>query len=286
MMQASQGKTDMVIPPAGKDEIGDMTHSLEAFVKVFKSMNGVVTQIDSASQQQAAATEQLAATCEQMTATSEATANNATQAKDLAQTAREHAENGAKVVGETISAMSELQKSSKKVADIVGVINDISFQTNLLALNAAIEAERAGEQGRGFAVVATEVQKLAQKSSDAVKEIHTLIKDSLDRVDESTTMVNESGNALEGIFDAIKKVDKIVADISAAAAEQDSGIKQMNAGVMQIDESAQKNATVVQSVAVGRGGSDHDTDYAESASSTVTSTDTEQGKQDADWKDF
>ncbi len=269
MVKASKGDTNVTIPKAGNDEIGVMCHSLSSFVDVFKNMNQLVTQIDAASQEQAASTEELSATCEEMTALSERTTENTSKAKDLAREAKEHAEKGATVVSETIAAMSNLKKSSSKVADIISVINDISFQTNLLALNAAIEAERAGEQGRGFAVVATEVQKLAQKSSDAVKEIKALITDSMEKTEEGTTMVNQSGEVLKNILASISEVDIIVNNISTSSSEQFSGIQQINAGVLSIDKAAQQNATMVESISMADASKFDDNKRREESTPTV-----------------
>jgi methyl-accepting chemotaxis protein len=142
--------------------------------------------------------------------------------------------------------MQSIEKSSQKIADIIGVIDEIAFQTNLLALNAAVEAARAGEQGRGFAVVATEVRNLAGRSATAAKEIKTLIQDSVRKVDEGSNFVTQSGATLEQIVVAVKKVTDIVAEIAAASREQSAGIDQVNKAVMQLDELTQQNAALVE----------------------------------------
>jgi methyl-accepting chemotaxis protein len=142
--------------------------------------------------------------------------------------------------------MGGINSASKKIADIIGVIDEIAFQTNLLALNAAVEAARAGEQGRGFAVVATEVRNLAGRSATAAKEIKALIQDSVARVDAGSKLVDESGRTLEDIVSAVKKVTDIVAEIASASREQSSGIEQVNKAVMQMDQTTQQNAALVE----------------------------------------
>jgi methyl-accepting chemotaxis protein len=149
------------------------------------------------------------------------------------------------VVERTVAAMAAIHQSSRKIADIIGVIDEIAFQTNLLALNAAVEAARAGEHGRGFAVVAGEVRKLAQRSADAAKEIKALIADSVSKVEDGGRLVEQSGQTLRVIVDAIKKVSDIVAEITAAAREQASGIEQVNKAILQMDQVTQKNAGLV-----------------------------------------
>ena len=150
------------------------------------------------------------------------------------------------MVSKAVNAMAGINDASKKIADIIGVIDEIAFQTNLLALNAAVEAARAGEQGRGFAVVATEVRNLAGRSATAAKEIKALIQDTVSKVDEGSTLVTQSGATLEQIVAAVKKVTDIVAEIAAASNEQSSGIEQVNKAVMQMDELTQQNAALVE----------------------------------------
>jgi methyl-accepting chemotaxis protein len=183
---------------------------------------------------------------EEMTSTVKHNADNATQANQLAVEAREHAAQGGAVVAKAVQAMAEINQSSKKIADIIGVIDEIAFQTNLLALNAAVEAARAGEQGRGFAVVATEVRNLASRSATAAKEIKALIQDSVRKVDEGSTLVTRSGATLEQIVTSVKRVSDIVAEIAAASGEQSAGIEQVNRAIMQLDELTQQNAALVE----------------------------------------
>jgi methyl-accepting chemotaxis protein len=196
-------------------------------------------------EQQAASLEETAASMEQMTSTVQQNADNAQQATQLALSATEQAVRGGKVVNAAINAIIEINKSSQKIADIIGVIDEIAFQTNLLALNAAVESARAGEQGRGFAVVAAEVRNLAQRSAEAAKEIKALIKDSVIKVEEGTQLANQSGDSLEAIVVAVKKVNDIISEIAAANKEQSAGIQQINTTITQMDEMTQKNAVLV-----------------------------------------
>ena len=200
-------------------------------------------------EEQASSLEETASSMEELTSTVKQNADNARQANQLASGAREQAEKGGDVVGKAVSAMVEINDASKKISEIIGVIDEIAFQTNLLALNAAVEAARAGEQGRGFAVVAAEVRNLAQRSAGAAKEIKTLIKDSVEKVDEGSRLVDESGKTLGDIVNAVKKVSDIIAEIAAASLEQSSGIEQVNKAVMQLDEMTQQNAALVEEAA-------------------------------------
>jgi methyl-accepting chemotaxis protein len=200
-------------------------------------------------EEQASSLEETASSMEEMTSTVRQNAENAQQANQLAATARGQAEKGGAVVSQAVSAMNEINSSSKKIADIIGVIDEIAFQTNLLALNAAVEAARAGEQGRGFAVVASEVRNLASRSAEAAKEIKSLIQDSVVKVGEGAKLVDQSGQSLMEIVTAVKKVADIVAEISAASQEQSAGIEQVNKAVMSMDEVTQQNAALVEEAA-------------------------------------
>jgi methyl-accepting chemotaxis protein len=197
-------------------------------------------------EEQSSSLEETASSMEEMTTTVKQNADNAAQANQLALAARDQAEKGGTVVSQAVSAMAGINEASKKIADIIGVIDDIAFQTNLLALNAAVEAARAGEQGRGFAVVASEVRSLAGRSAPAAKEIKELIQDSVRKVEDGSVLVTQSGATLEKIVASVKKVSDIVAEIAAASREQSSGIEQVNRAVMQMDELTQQNAALVE----------------------------------------
>ena len=196
--------------------------------------------------EQASALEETAASMEEMTSTVKQNADNAKRADQLAIAARETADKGGAVTQKAVEAMGEINKSSKKIADIITVIDEIAFQTNLLALNAAVEAARAGEHGRGFAVVAAEVRNLAQRSATAAKEIKGLINESIQRVSDGSELVNQSGKTLEEIVTSVKRVTDIIAEISAASQEQASGLDQVNKAVMSMDETTQQNAALVE----------------------------------------
>lgn len=197
-------------------------------------------------EEQAASLEQSAASVEELTSTAAQNSTNADYANKLSIEATSKAEYGGDVITDTIGAMAEIESASKKISDIISVIDEIAFQTNLLALNAAVEAARAGEQGRGFAVVAGEVRNLAQRSASAAKEIKTLINDSVSKVADGTELANKSGSTLTEIVAAIKSVSELIAEINRASQEQTDGIQQVNTTVMQMDAMTQQNASMVE----------------------------------------
>jgi methyl-accepting chemotaxis protein len=204
------------------------------------------TDLSQRTEEQASSLEETASSMEELTSTVKQNAENARQANQLAIGASDIAVKGGKVVGEVVTTMSAINDSSRKIADIIGVIDGIAFQTNILALNAAVEAARAGEQGRGFAVVAAEVRSLAQRSAGAAKEIKTLIGDSVGKVENGTKLVAQAGQTMEEIVTSVKRVTDIMGEITAASAEQSSGIEQVNQAITQMDEVTQQNAALVE----------------------------------------
>ena len=200
-------------------------------------------------EEQASSLEETAASMEELTSTVKQNAENANQANQLAAASSNIAQKGGEVVRESVTTMSLISESSKKIADIISVIDGIAFQTNILALNAAVEAARAGEQGRGFAVVATEVRNLAQRSAAAAKEIKALIGDSVDKVGAGTRLVDEAGKTMEEIVTSVKRVTDIMSEITAASREQSAGIEQVNQAIAQMDDVTQQNAALVEEAA-------------------------------------
>nr|WP_065307540.1 methyl-accepting chemotaxis protein [Janthinobacterium psychrotolerans] len=197
-------------------------------------------------EQQAGSIEETATSMEQLTGTVKQNAEHAIEANQLAVSASGVAVKGGAVVAQVVQTMAAINESSKKIVDIIGVIDGIAFQTNILALNAAVEAARAGEQGRGFAVVATEVRSLAQRSSQAAKEIKSLIDDSVERVDTGARLVDEAGTTMQDIVDSVKRVTDIMGEISVATREQSSGIEQVNQAIGLMDQVVQQNAALVE----------------------------------------
>ncbi|MEE4301939.1 MAG: methyl-accepting chemotaxis protein [Pseudomonadales bacterium] len=205
--------------------------------------------LSSRTEQQAASLEETASAMEEMLATVEHTASSARSADERSREARAAAESGGEVLESAISAVEDIRGSSRRIADIIGVIDEIAFQTNLLALNAAVEAARAGEQGRGFAVVASEVRNLAQRSAEAAKEIKSLIQDSAEKVAEGADLVNRSGVTLREIVETVASASSMIGEITLATGEQSAGIASANSAIQQMDQSTQQNAAMVEEVA-------------------------------------
>jgi methyl-accepting chemotaxis protein len=262
LAELASGNADLTrrLTVTSDDEVGRLSRALNTFLDnlqgLVQDIRGAATQVEGASEQLSAASEQVssgaqaqassleetAASLEELTETVRQNADSARQASELAVGARGKAEEGGQVVTSAVVAMQEITTASKRIADIISVIDEIAFQTNLLALNAAVEAARAGEQGRGFAVVATEVRNLAQRSAAAAKEIKGLIQDSVQKVHDGSELVNRSGRTLGEIVTAVKRVTDIVSEIAAASAEQSRGIEQVNGAVMQMDQVVLSNA--------------------------------------------
>jgi methyl-accepting chemotaxis protein len=197
-------------------------------------------------EEQASTLEETASSMEELTSTVTQTAEAARQASQMAASASEVARKGGQAMGQVVRTMTGISDSSRKIGDIIGVVEGIAFQTNILALNAAVEAARAGEQGRGFAVVATEVRKLAQRSAEAAKEIKALIGESVDQVDAGTRQVDAAGKTMEDIVGAVKKVTELIAEIANASSEQSQGIEQVNTAVSQMEQVVQQNASLAE----------------------------------------
>ena len=249
---------------ASNDEIGQLLQALQkmndGLVDIVAEVRGGTDMIATASgqiaagnqdlssrtEQQASSLEETAASMEELTSTVKQNADNARQANVLAESASGVASKGGDVIAQVVDTMGETNDSSRKIVDIIGVIDGIAFQTNILALNAAVEAARAGEQGRGFAVVASEVRNLAQRSAAAAKEIKTLIGTSVERVDAGSKLVNEAGATMHEIVESVRRVTDIMGEISAASQEQTAGIDQINQAVAQMDQVTQQNAALVE----------------------------------------
>lgn len=232
------------------DNLADLVGSMQSAAEEVRRGTSDIAQgnddLSRRTSEQAASLEQTAASIEEITSTVTQTADNATRANQLAAAARDSAVDGGNVARDAVTAMTTLTESSRQMADIIRVIDDIAFQTNLLALNAAVEAARAGDQGRGFAVVASEVRTLAQRSAASAKEIKGLIEDSLRRVEAGSALVIRSGTTLGEIVESVKKVSDIVAEIESATREQASGIDQINTAITHLDKITQSNAALVE----------------------------------------
>ena len=263
----AEGDLRGTIDAGGKDEIGQLMRALrdmrDGLVKIVGQVRQGTDTILSASEEiaqgnmdlsartesQASSLEETAASMEELTSTVQQNSDNAQQANQLALSATEVAERGGAVVTQVVETMSAINDSSKKIVDIIAVIDGIAFQTNILALNAAVEAARAGEQGRGFAVVATEVRNLAQRSAAAAKEIKALITASVDKVESGTRLVDQAGATMQEVVESIHRVTDIMAEINAASSEQSAGIGQVNQAVIAMDTVTQQNAALVEEAA-------------------------------------
>jgi methyl-accepting chemotaxis protein len=226
--------------------VSDIAASADAIATASGEISMGNLDLSQRTEQQAMALERTASSMEQLTSTVRQNADNAKQASTLANNASEIAEKGGAVVGRVVATMNEINASAKSIGDIIGVIEGIAFQTNILALNAAVEAARAGEEGRGFSVVAAEVRNLAQRSAGAAKEIKGLISTSVERVGNGSTLAEDAGQTMDEVVKAVKRVTDIMGEISAASAEQSSGIEEINLAVTQMDAGTQQNAALVE----------------------------------------
>ncbi|QDZ28156.1 methyl-accepting chemotaxis protein [Noviherbaspirillum sp. UKPF54] len=261
------GDLTQKIVAASNDETGQLMYALknmnDSLVQIVSQVRASTDAIGTASsqiaagnqdlsartEQQASSLEETASSLEELTSTVKQNAENASQANKLAQSASDVANRGGTVVSQVVETMGSINESSRKIADIISVIDGIAFQTNILALNAAVEAARAGEQGRGFAVVAAEVRTLAQRSAGAAKEIKDLINDSVEKVDAGSRLVDEAGETMQEIVTSIQRVTDIMSEITAASHEQTAGIEQINQAVSQMDQVTQQNAALVEEAA-------------------------------------
>ncbi|MYM31876.1 HAMP domain-containing protein [Duganella sp. CY15W] len=242
------------------EALGQMNNNLAHIVGRVRSGTGAINtasaeiasgnmDLSTRTEQQASSLEETAASMEELTSTVKQNAANAHEANQLAQTATEVAQRGGAVVAQVVDTMNAINESSRKIVDIIAVIDGIAFQTNILALNAAVEAARAGEQGRGFAVVASEVRTLAQRSAGAAREIKTLIDDSVDKVAAGAQLVDLAGSTMDEVQDSVRRVTAIVGEITLANHEQTSGIEQINIAISQMDQVTQQNAALVEEAA-------------------------------------
>jgi methyl-accepting chemotaxis protein len=265
--RVAQGDLTVDIHAAGRDETGMLMQSLRAMTDSLQNIVGEVRRgtdtigtasaeiasgnldLSSRTEQQAGSLEETASAMEELTSTVKQNADNARQANQLAVSASDIASQGGDVVGQVVQTMEGITESSRRIADIISVIDGIAFQTNILALNAAVEAARAGEQGRGFAVVASEVRSLAQRSAAAAKEIKELIADSVEKVGAGSQLVERAGSTMNEVVASVKRVTDIVGEISSASHEQSTGIEEINRAITQMDEVTQQNAALVEQAA-------------------------------------
>jgi methyl-accepting chemotaxis protein len=233
--------------------IGELRAGTETIANASGAIAASGSELSARTEQQAASLEETASSMEELTATVKQNADHAHQASKLAISASEVAVKGGAVVSEVVGTMASINDSSKRIAEIIGVIDGIAFQTNILALNAAVEAARAGEQGRGFAVVASEVRSLAQRSAAAAREIKELIDDSVEKVNAGTQLADRAGNTMNEVVTSVKRVTGIIAEIAAASAEQTAGIEQVNVAIAAMDQATQQNAALVEESAAAAG---------------------------------
>jgi methyl-accepting chemotaxis protein len=229
-----------------RNVVGDVRASAEGVSVASAEIARGTADLARRTEEQASSLEETASSMEELTGTVTLNAHNARQANELAATASGVAQRGGGVMGQVVDTMDAITQSSRKIADIVSVIDSIAFQTNILALNAAVEAARAGEQGRGFAVVAAEVRSLAQRSAGAAREIKSLIEDSVGKVESGGRLVGEAGRTMEELVQSVERVTRIMADIAAASEEQSSGIEQVNRAIAQMDQTTQSNSALVE----------------------------------------
>jgi methyl-accepting chemotaxis protein len=260
----ARGDLSADVKVQGSDETADLLRALAEMTSNLRQLVGEVAggahmvadtsaqiaqgnqDLSQRTEEQASTLEETASSMEELTSTVSLNAQNARQASQLAMNASDVARKGGQVVGQVVNTMAGISDSSRRIGDIIGVIDGIAFQTNILALNAAVEAARAGEQGRGFAVVAAEVRNLAQRSAAAAKEIKSLIGESVEKVDTGGKLVGAAGKTMEEIVASVKKVSDLIAEIAAASEEQDAGIQQINTAVTQMDQVVQQNASLVE----------------------------------------
>ncbi|HET8611126.1 MAG TPA: methyl-accepting chemotaxis protein [Burkholderiales bacterium] len=229
--------------------VGEVRLATESISTASKQIAAGNADLSSRTEEQASSLEETASSMEELTSTVKQNADNARQANQLAVAASEVAQSGGEVVNQVVETMASISASSKKIADIIGVIDGIAFQTNILALNAAVEAARAGEQGRGFAVVAGEVRNLAQRSAAAAKEIKALIEDSVGKVDSGSALVDQAGKTMCEVVTSVKRVTDLMGEVTAASQEQSAGIDQVSQAVTQMDQVTQQNAALVEEAA-------------------------------------